>query len=178
MSYKKGPWTKLKSKNIYKNPWMEVVEDSVVRPDGKNGIFGIVNMKSGVTILPIDNEGNIFLIEQYRYTLNKKTIEAISGGIEKKENILAAAKRELKEETGIEAKKWIKFGVVNPFTTIVNSPNYLFLAKDLTFSKSNPEVTENIKLIKVSLNQAVDWVMKGSITSAIASTIILKLKEL
>jgi len=87
MSSKRGPWTIVKSKHIYKNPWMDVIEDSVIRPDGKDGIFGIVNMKSGVTILPIDNEGNIFLVEQYRYTLKKKTIEAISGGIEKKEKI-------------------------------------------------------------------------------------------
>ena len=174
MSTKNGPWTVISTKGIYKNPWINVREDKVIRPDGNDGIFGVVDLKNGITVLPIDNDGNVFLVEQYRYVMKKKTIEAISGGIEDNENPLSAAKRELKEEAGIEAKEWINLGIINPLTTVVSSQNYLFLAKDLTFSEANPDGTEKIKPIKVSLKQAINWVMEGKIDSSVTTTIIFK----
>jgi 8-oxo-dGTP pyrophosphatase MutT (NUDIX family) len=176
MLTKKGPWTVINTKHIYKNPWINVREDKVIRPDGKEGIFGVVSIKPGVAVLPIDNEGNVFLIEQFRYVMNKKTIEVVSGGIENNENTLDAAKRELKEETGIEAKEWTNLGVINPLTAVIDSQSYLFLAKNLNFSDANHDGTENIKLIKVSLDQAVDWVRDGLITNSVTITLILKAK--
>lgn len=178
MSTKKGPWTVVGTKSIYKNPWMDVREDKVIRPDGKDGIYGIVRIKPGVTILPMDNEGNVFLVEQYRYTTESKTVEAVSGGVENNESALDAGKRELKEEAGIEAKEWIELGEFYPMTTIVESKNYLFLAKDLTFSKAIPDGTENIKLFKISLNQAIEWIMEGKITNSVTATILFKVKNL
>ena len=178
MSLKRGPWKIISFKNIYKNSWMEVREDKVVRPDGINGIFGVVKIKSGVSVLPIDDKKNIYLIEQFRYVLGKKTIEVVSGGIENNEKPLDAAKRELKEESGIEAKEWVDLGKINPLTTIIDSVNYLFVVKNLTFLKANPEGTENIKLTKVPLEKAIDWVMKGLITNSLTAILILKAKEL
>ena len=169
MSIKKGPWTVVGTKSIYKNPWMNVREDKVVRPDGKDGIYGIVAIKPGVTVLPV---------EQYRYTTESKTIEAVSGRIEDNESALNAGKRELKEESGIEAKEWINLGIVFPMTTIIESKNYLFLAKDLTFSGANPDGTENFKLIKISLDQAIEWIMEDKITSSVTATILFKVKNL
>ncbi len=177
MKLKKGPWTVVDTKELYSNPWISVREDKVIRPDGKEGIFGIVTMRPGVSILPIDQSGNVYLIEQYRYTVERKTIEVASGGIDDREDVMAAAKRELKEETGITAKKWISLGVVDPLTAVVSSPNYLFLAKELTLGKANPEGTENIKLIKVPLEQAVRWVNGGTITHSVSATLILKTKD-
>ena len=177
MNIKKGPWVFIDSKDIYSNPWIKVREDNVIRPDGKDGIFGVVTMKSGVSVLPLDNQGNVFLTKEYHYAVERETLEAISGGIDNNESKLDAAKRELKEETGIRAKKWIDMGVVDPFTTVVNSPNYLFLAMDLTFSEANPEGTESIKVIKVPFKQAVDFVMQSLITHSATTTLILKVKN-
>ena len=125
-----------------------------------------------------NDEKNVYLIEQFRYVLGRKTIEVASGGIESNEEPLDAAKRELKEETGIEAKEWLNFGKINPLTTVIDSTNYLFIAKNLTFSKANPEGTENIKLIKISLEKAINWVMEGLITNSLTAILILKVKEL
>ena len=177
MVKKKGPWVLVDSKDVYSNPWIKLREDKVIRPDGKDGIFGVVTMKPGVSVLAIDSKNNVFLTQEYHYAVERNTIEAVSGGIDGKEDKLEAAKRELKEETGIEAKEWIDLGVIDPFTTVINSPNYLFLAKKLTFSKANPEGTENIKIIKVSFKQAVDWVMKSLITHSATATLILKVKN-
>lgn len=177
MNIKKGPWTVTDSKTVYKNPWINVKEDKVIRPDGKEGIFGVVEMKPGITILPIDDEGNVYLTKEYHYAVERETIEAISGGIEKGENKESAAKRELKEETGITANEWIDLGVVDPFTNVVVSPNHLYLAKGLEFSKANPEGTEDIKVIKTSIKEAIQWVMESKITHGATTTLILKAKE-
>ncbi len=177
MNIKKGPWTITGSKTVYKNPWISVKEDEVVRPDGKNGVFGVVEMKPGVSVLPIDNDGNVYLTKEYHYAVERETIEAISGGIDKDENKIEAARRELKEETGMTANDWIDLGVIDPFTTVVVSPNYLFLAKGLEFSKSSPEGTENIKVMKVSIKEAIRWAMESKITHGATTTLILKAKD-
>lgn len=177
MNIKKGPWAVTNSKIVYQNLWISVREDNVIKPDGKEGIFGVVKMKPGVSILPIDSEGDVYLTKEYHYAVERETIEAISGGIDEGENKESAAKRELKEETGITANELIDLGVVDPFTAVVASPNYLFLAKSLEFSKANPEGTENIKVIKTSIKEAVQWVMESKITHGGTVALILKAKE-
>lgn len=177
MNIKKGSWTVTNSKKVYENPWINVREDKVIKPDGKEGIFGVVEMKPGVSVLPVDDEENVYLTKEYHYAVERETIEAISGGIDKGESKEDAAKRELKEETGITANEWIDLGVIDPFTTVVVSPNYMFLAKGLEFSKANPEVTENIKVIKVSMKEAVQWVIESKITHGATTTLILKAKD-
>ncbi len=174
MPSKKNPWILIDSVSIYKNNWMEVKEDKVIRPDKKNSTFGIVKLKSGVTVLPIDERENVFLVKQYRYVMKKNTLEAVSGGIEKKEKPIDAAKRELKEEAGIEAGKWISLGKINPLTSVVNSQNHLFLATNLKLSNSNQDKTENIELVKITLNKAVDLVINNKISSSVTTTLILK----
>lgn len=177
MNIKKGSWTITDSKSVYKNPWISVKEDKVIRPDGKEGIFGVVEMKPGVSVLPIDDDGNVYLTKEYHYAVERETIEAISGGIDNGENKENAARWELKEEAGITANKLIDLGVIDPFTTVVVSPNYLYLARNLKFSEANPEGTENIKIIKTSMREAVQWVMDSKITHGATATLILKAKE-
>lgn len=177
MNIKKGPWTITDSKIVYKNPWINVREDKVVRPDGQAGIFGVVTMKPGVSVLPIDNKGNVYLTKEYHYAIEQETIEAVSGGIDEGENKESAAKRELKEETGIVARKFVSLGVIEPFTTVVASPNYLYLAQDLKFSESNLEGTEKIKVIKIPIQMAIDWVVGSKITHGATTTLILKAKN-
>lgn len=176
MSTKKDRWTVSSSKLKYKNPWISVREDCVIHPNGKPGMFGVVKMNPGVSILPIDDKGNVYLTQEYHYAVERETLETISGGINPGEDKLNAAKRELLEETGLVASKWIDFGVIDPFTTVIHSPNYLFLAQGLTFSKSNPEETEDIKIIQMTVAEAYQMVMKGEITHGASVTLILKLK--
>ena len=177
MKKKKGPWTVTGTQTVYQNPWIKVREDKVIRPDGKKGIFGVVTMVSGVSVIPVDDKGDVYLTQEYHYGVGRLSIEAISGGIDKKEKKLQAAKRELKEETGLVAKNWTYLGVVDPFTTVVVSPNYLYLARDLTQFERKLEGTEKIKVIKVPFRKAVEWVMESKITHSATSTLILKVKN-
>lgn len=177
MNIKKGPWVVTDSKEVYKNPWIAVREDKVIRPDGRMGIFGVVTMKPGASVLPMDEAGNVYLVKEYRFSVERETIEVISGGIDANESPLEAAKRELREETGIEAEEWIDMGVVDPFTTVVNSQNFIFVARKLKFSDANPEGTEKIEKMKMPYAQAKEWVMESKITHGASCTLILKAGE-
>lgn len=174
MVRKNGPWTIKETIPKYKNPWIEVKEDQVIRPDGKPGIFGIVNMKPGISVLPLDDQGFVYLTDEFHYAIEQDSIEVVSGAIDENEKPLDAAKRELEEELGIKAEEWLELGIVNPFTTVIKSPSYLFLARNLKFIKSNQEGTENIKLIKVKFYDAVKMVMESKITHGPSCVLIFK----
>ncbi len=176
MKKKKGPWVVIDSKVVYQNPWIKVREDKVIRPDKKSGIFGVVEQNMGVSVIPMDDKGNVYLTKEYKYAVERITIEAISGAIEKRENKLNAAKRELKEETGLIAKKWIYLGVVDPFTSVINSPNHMYLAQNLIQTKSNQEGTESIKVIKMSFKKAIEMVISSKITHGASCVALLRIK--
>lgn len=172
-----GPWKIKKGEEKYKNHWIRVSEDVVIQPDGKNGICGIVDMLNGVYILPLDDEGFVYLIDQFRYTMGKNIIETAGGSLKKSEYPLETAKRELLEETGIKADEWISLGTIHPLTTVVRSSSTLYLAKNLNFFESSPESTEKIKVLRVKLEEAVRMVMDGMIDSGPSCTLILKTSE-
>lgn len=172
----KKSW-KLKSrKTIYQNPWIAVSEDDVIRPDGNEGKHALIEMKAGVTVLPIDSEGNVYLIKEFKYAVSRETLEAVSGGIDQGEEKLDGAKRELKEELGAEAEEWIDIGVVDPFTTVISSPNYIYIAKGLRFSNHNREGTETIDVVKMPLKNALKKV-GYQITHAASCIAILKARD-
>lgn len=161
----------------YKNPWIEVREDKVVRPDGKDGIFGLVNMKAGVSILALDEEEQVYLTKEFKYAVGTESLETISGGIVEEETPLVAAKRELKEEIGAEAEEWIDLGRVDPFTSVVYSPAQLFLASGIVLGDTSHEGTETHEVVRVSMNDAFQYVIEGKITHAQSCVLILKAHE-
>lgn len=176
MEQQHGPW-KIKKREVkYKNPWIEVFEDQVIQPDGKSGIFGTVSMKDGVSVLALDQEGFVYLIEEFHYAVGRNCIETISGAIDQGESPLDAAKRELKEEIGAEAREWIDLGRVDPFTSAVHSMAYLWIARNFTFSRAKPESTEVIKVVRLPFEEVLQMVMESKITHGPSCVLILKAK--
>jgi ADP-ribose pyrophosphatase len=169
-----GPWKILQSQEIYRDPWMTVRKDDVIRPDGLPGSHGVVHLKPGVCVLPLDEAGTVFLTEEFHYGVGRYTLEAVSGGCEPGEESLVTARRELQEELGIEASHWLDLGCVDPFTTNVVSPTQLFLARRLRHGNRGPEGTELIRCVSMPLANAVAQVMAGVITHAPTAVLILK----
>ena len=174
-SIRKGPFKFIESQKIYQNPWITLREDKVIRPGDKEGIFGVIEMKSGSSVLALTNDNQVMLVKEYKYGIEQETIETISGALEVNETPLQAAKRELKEELGVEAKEWVSFGVVNPFTTVVKSPNYMFLAMGIKeMGEPNPDDGEVIEMVKIPFQTAFEMVIKSEITHSASCVLILK----
>lgn len=177
MEKKHGPWIIKETVLKYKNPWIEVREDQVMRPDGKPGIFGVVEMKPGISVLALDEEGFVYLTEEFHYAIGKESIEVVSGAIDKGEKPIDAAKRELEEELGIKAEEWIDLGKVDPFTSVIHSPAYLFLARKLRFTETKQEGTEKIQCKKILLQDIIKLVLESKITHGPSCVLILKVQE-
>lgn len=170
---KKGPYEVISSSQVYKNPWIEVREDKVLGPDGKQGTFGVIDYGSGVSIVALDSRKNIYLVREYYYAIEQYGLQVPSGGIDEKETPLETAKRELKEETGITAKKWAELGFTNPLTMILKSPAYLFLAFNL---EDNGIVEKGIEIVKTPFDKAYEMVLSSEINHAPSCLAIMKAK--
>ena len=106
-----NPWTTISSEVKYENPWIKLKEDKVITPAGTEGIYGVVSFKNkAIGIVPVDENGNVYLVGQWRYPLEAYSWEIPEGGGPEGEKPLETAKRELKEETGLMASKWTLLG--------------------------------------------------------------------
>ncbi len=173
-----GPWQIISRGEVYRDPWIEVTRDEVIRPDGAPGTHCIVRLKAGVSVLAIDAEETVYLTEEFHYGVGRTTIEAVSGGMDEGEDALEAARRELQEELGITASEWTDLGVCDPFTSVVVSPTRLFLARSLTFGPTALEGTEQIHCCKLPFAEAVQMVHDSRITHASSCLLILKTEGL
>jgi ADP-ribose pyrophosphatase len=173
MERKNGSWTIKNSKDIFENEFFKVVEDEVVRPDGKDSQYATIDVKPGVAVLPIDEDGNVHLTSQFRYALERSNVECVAGNVED-EDILDGAKREAKEELGIEAEEWTAVGRIEVLTSITTSHTDLFIARGLKFGEPETEGTEELEPLKMSLEDAFEKVISGEITHAESCVLILK----
>lgn len=175
----KNPWEKLSQKIVYENNWICVKEDIVLNPSGNEGIYGTVHFKNrAIAIVPIDSEGNTYLVGQYRYPLDIYSWELPMGGGLLADDDLASAQRELKEETGLVAKNWKNISTIHTSNSVTDESGYIFLATNLQQEEAEPEDTEDLKVIKIPFQKAVEMVMNNEITDSISIAGILKVEYL
>ena len=174
---KRGPYTIKSSKQIYKNPWIEVREDAVVFPNGSESIWGTVHIKHGVSVLAMDDQGNIYFTKQFHYGTGNETPEVIAGGIDGDETPLQAAQRELQEEAGLEAKEWTFIGMMRPMTSYTDHVEHLYLARGLTEVSQHLDPGEIISIFKIPFATAVQWVMENKIEDCYSACLILRVAE-
>ena len=177
MTKKNGNWTIKETKKKFSNDFFEVYEDKVIRPDGENGKYATVKIIPGVSVLPIDEEDYVYLTEQFRYSAGRKTLEAVAGAVEG-ETPMRAAKRELKEELGITAKEFIKLGKIQLDNSIIKSESTQYVARGLTFGKTDQDSAEEMKTVKIKFKEAVEKVLNGEITHAPSCVLILKAEKI
>lgn len=173
-----GPWQIRASREVYRDPWVAVRRDEVVRPDGLPGSYCVVDLKPGVCVVALDERGRVHLTEEFHYGVGRVTLEAVSGGIEPGDDADATARRELAEELGIVADEWVDLGTTDPFTANVVSPTRLYLARQLTFGDPATEGTEVIRSVVMAIGDAVEAVIQSRITHAPSCLAILKAERL
>ena len=170
-------WKKLSSRTVYDNDWMQVREDHVVNPGGGENYYGHVHFKNvAVAIIALDEDDNTWLVGQDRYTLGEYSWELPMGGGPTEETPLSAAKRELREETGISAANWQELMRLHTSNSVTDEVGFAFVATDLSFGDTDFEETEVLEVRKLPLEDAVTMVLDGQITDAISAAALLRLK--
>lgn len=171
-----NPWRTLATRVVYENPWIRVREDDVLRPDGKPGIYGVVETRLATGVVALTDDDEVYLVGQYRYPLDCYSWEIIEGGSDEGESALDAAIRELREEAGLEAEHWEELGPEIHLTNChSNERGYLFLARGLRDVGASPDGTEELALKKLPLEQALRMVDTGEITDAMTIMALLRL---
>jgi 8-oxo-dGTP pyrophosphatase MutT (NUDIX family) len=174
-----NPWQTLSIETVYDNPWIQVTHREVLNPAGKPGIYGKVHFKNlAIAIVPLDDEGNTWLVGQFRYTLDQYSWEVPEGGGKLDVEPLVSAQRELLEETGIRAGAWLEIGEIHLSNSVTDERGLIFVAKDLTFGEAEPEETEDLRVRKLPFDEAVEMVLRGEITDGFAVAALLKTKVL
>jgi 8-oxo-dGTP pyrophosphatase MutT (NUDIX family) len=170
-----SPWQTLNSTPIYENPWISLTHHDVLNPAGKEGIYGVVSFKNlAIGVVPVDSEGYTWLVGQYRYTLSAYSWEICEGGGPLHLPALDSAKRELLEETGLVAQKWHDMGPIHTSNSVTDEAGRLYLAQELTQHTPEPEATEQLRLWRLPLSEAIAMVMAGHITDSLSIAGLLK----
>jgi 8-oxo-dGTP pyrophosphatase MutT (NUDIX family) len=157
----KNPWRTIKSRVAYKNPWMTIRHDDVIRPDGKNGIYGVVVKRDFVLVVPVFRK-KLYLVNLYRYPVQAESWEFPEGDWELNETHQAGARRELLEETGFKPSQLVYLAHLWLAVGNSNQGFHVYLAADC---KKVSNVTDiDIARIKgFTLAQVEQMIQRGKI---------------
>ena len=168
MTERRGPWTIKTSRAGYENPWMKVTEYDVIRPDGQTGLYGVMSPQQlALAILPIHADGQVTLVGQHRFPLDRYSWEIPEGGGLLDGDPLECAKRELKEETGLTGSRWEKILEMDLSNSITDERAIGYLATNLVEGEAEPEGTEELQVRRLPFRDTLDEVHAGKIEDAL-----------
>ena len=173
-----NPWQTTDSRKIYKNPWIDLREDKVITPGGSPGIYSVVDTRIATGVVALDEQFNIYLVGQYRYPTKHYSWEIIEGGSEGDDNALQTAKKELREEAGLEAEHWTQLGAEFHLSNCFSSEiGVVFIAQGLKVVPNSPDDTEQLTLIKIPFSEAILRVESGEIKDAVSIVALMRAKK-
>lgn len=171
----RNPWTVLSQVTAYENAWIRVNHHEVTNPTGGPGVYGTVHFKNhAIGIVPIDEKGNVILVGQYRFPVGSYSWEIPEGGGLTATPILESARRELHEESGLDAACWLEILGMDLSNSVTDERGTAFLAWDLNDATAQPEETEQLQVVRVPFWQAVERVKRGEIRDSLSMTALLR----
>lgn len=166
---------KVSSTEVFSGKLLHVFKDDIILPDGGSGIREYIKHPGASCVVPVTENNEVIMVRQFRYPFSKVLLEIPAGKLDHTgEDPLSAAKRELKEETGAEAKEFIFMGEFYPTCAYSDEIIYMYLAKGLTFGETHLDDDEFIETETIPLKTLFDMVMNGEIRDSKTQTAILK----
>jgi len=170
----KNPWKTLTTETIFQNPWIKLIKNEVLTPTGKPGAFTVLEAKPFVIVVALRDDA-LLMVEQYRYPLNRPTIEFPAGGLEAGEEPLAAAQRELQEETGYEAADWEDAGDIYEIVSISRQPGHIFIARNLRKTDGHKMAEDGIQGARfIKIPDVQGMIKEGAIFDALTPAVLYR----
>lgn len=164
----------LTSKQLFDGKIIKLYYDEVELPNGKMSFREIVRHSGAVCVIPVDDEGYVTMIRQFRYPFGRPLLEIPAGKLEPNEEPLSAVSRELEEESGIRADKIESLGIIYTTVAFTDEKIYAYLATGLTYHDSHPDDDEFLEIEKIHISKLVEMVMNGEIKDSKTQICILK----
>jgi len=166
----------LTTAKLYEGIVVNVVVDDVELLNGRQSKREVVEHPGGVCIVAVTDDKKVLMVRQFRYTMKEELLEIPAGKLEPGEDPFECAVRELSEETGYTAKKWIDLGVIYPSAGVYKEKLYQYLALELEEGEMHPDENELLSVEIIDLNELIEMVMTNKLTDAKSIIGILKAK--
>lgn len=160
-------------KEVFKTPLFSVKKVNLTFPDGKTRDYDLIDIQNAVTILPVDDEGRVYFVRQYRIGAGSFLLELPAGKVEEGEEPLRTAEREVREETGMAARELIPLGEFYMTPGYANEYMYCYLAKGLQHDPLAPDSDEFLDLVKIPLAQVKEMAATGEIRDSKSLAVLL-----
>lgn len=175
MSDSSDHWKKLHSRTIHTSPWIDLMEDQVITPGGNESRYSYVHFRNfGIGILPIAENGDTWIVGQYRYPIGCYTWEIPEGGGPIEVDPLTSAKRELKEEAGITAERWDLIQEAFVSDSATDEYAYLYIARELEIGDPQPEEDEKLELRRIPFEELFQMVLEGRVQDSLTIMTVLR----
>lgn len=168
----------ISSKYIFKGKIINLRVDDALLPNGATATREVIEHNGGVCVLPLTENEEVLMVEQFRYPYQKEVLEIPAGKKDPSEEPLECGMRELKEETGATALHYQFLGELYPSPGYCGEIIYMYLATDLSYGKTNPDEDEFLNIKKVPLEKAIEMVMSGEIKDSKTQAAILKVARI
>ena len=142
-------WTRLSTEACFETPYYTFSHDRYVLPDGSVGDYHYLDLPGSVMIVPVCPDGRLVMVRQHRYLMGRASLEFPAGGMKQDSDAEAEARRELREEAGLEASIWTGVGAFAPYNGVSNELCRVFVASDLQQVAPEPEPTEELEVVRV-----------------------------
>jgi 8-oxo-dGTP pyrophosphatase MutT (NUDIX family) len=173
-----GPgWRHHSERLVYETPWISVHDFDAEAPTGARTVYGVVRYKNlAIGILPIFDDGSIMLVGQHRFPLRDYSWEIPEGGVHVGDDVLEGARRELREEAGLEAREWRQVLSYQLSNSVSDERGHGLIATGLTQTQAEIEQdpTEAIALARLPFREALDLALAGRIWDVITLAMLLR----
>nr|WP_295903158.1 NUDIX hydrolase [uncultured Bdellovibrio sp.] len=154
----------LSTRQIFRGRFLKVEQDQVQAPDGKTYVREYILHPGAAMMIPLLPNGNVVMIHQYRHAVKQVFLEFPAGKRDHSEETILTAQRELKEETGYEAKDWKFLTTIHPVIGYSNEHIDLYLARELTLAQRQLDHGEFIEVVEVKPDELMKYVREGKVS--------------